>query len=197
MIAHLKGLLALKSSDQVIVDVNGVGYQVFIPLSTFYKLPALEQKVSLRVHTQVSEDSFKLFGFFSEEELKVFQTLITINKVGPKLALAILSGIAVKELVAAVRDKDIARLSHIPGVGKKTAERLSLELKDKLPQLKMDVETESGDLPGDSVFDDARSALINLGYKKPDVDKILKQFSDKDESPDLETIIKESLKRLP
>ena len=195
MIAHLKGLLTYKSPEYTVIDVNGVGYQVFTPLSTYYALPGMGQAVSLRIHTRVREDELKLFGFLTEEEQKIFQKLITINKVGPKLALGILSGMSPADLLSAVMSNDAARLSSIPGVGKKTAERLTLELKDKLADLALDMEhqPDSASVP-QGFFDDALSALINLGYKKPDAERALKIiYNQKGKDASLEDLIKESL----
>ncbi len=194
MIAHLKGQLTYKSPEYSIVDVNGVGYQVFTPLSTYYTLPNPGQTVSLRVHTRVREDELKLFGFLTEEEQTIFQKLITINKVGPRLALGILSGMSPADLLSAVMSNDSARLSTIPGVGKKTAERLTLEMKDKLAdiELKMDHRPESQ--PKEGFYDDALSALINLGYKKPVAEKALKTiYNQSNKDAGLEYLIKESL----
>jgi len=197
MIAHLKGKLIYKSPDHSIVDVNGIGYKVFSPLSTYYVLPKIGESVTFRIHTRVREDELKLFGFLTEEEQAIFEKLITINKVGPKLALGILSGMSPANLLTAVMSNDAARLSAIPGVGKKTAERLTLEMKDKLSDLTFGMEyqpdTES---PGGS-YEDALSALVNLGYKKPQAEKSLKSAYNKmGKDSSLEDLIKESLNNL-
>jgi Holliday junction DNA helicase RuvA len=194
MIAHLKGQLAFKSPEYTIVDVNGVGYQVFTPLSTYYALPGLGQMVSLRVHTRVREDELKLFGFLTEEEQTIFQKLITINKVGPRLALGILSGMSPADLLSAVMNNDSARLSAIPGVGKKTAERLTLELKDKLADLAVGMEHQPESAPTQGFYNDALSALLNLGYRKPEAEKALKTiYNQNGKDAGLEELIKESL----
>ena len=194
MIAHLKGQLAYKSPEYTIVDVNGVGYQVFTPLSTYYALPNLGQTVSLRVHTRVREDELKLFGFLTEEEQTIFQKLITINKVGPRLALGILSGMSPADLFSAVMNNDIARLSTIPGVGKKTAERLTLEMKDKLADLALAMDHQPESARAEGFYDDALSALVNLGYKKPEAEKALKTiYNQNGKDASLEDLIKESL----
>ena len=194
MIAHLKGQLTYKSPEYTIVDVNGVGYQVFTPLSTYYALPDPGQTVSLRVHTRVREDELKLFGFLTEEEQTIFQKLITINKVGPKLALGILSGMSPADLISTVMNNDAARLSTIPGVGKKTAERLTLELKDKLADLALEMEHHPEAAPKQGFYDDALSALVNLGYKKPEAEKALKTiYNQNGKDASLEDLIKESL----
>jgi len=194
MIAHLKGQLTYKSPEYTIVDVSGVGYQVFTPLSTYYALPDLGQTVSLRVHTRVREDELKLFGFLTEEEQTIFQKLITINKVGPKLALGILSGMSPADLISTIMNNDAARLSTIPGVGKKTAERLTLELKDKLADLALEMEHHPEAAPKQGFYDDALSALVNLGYKKPEAEKALKTiYNQNGKDASLEDLIKESL----
>jgi Holliday junction DNA helicase RuvA len=195
MIAHLKGQLSYKSPEYTIVDVNGVGYQVFTSLSTYYALPNLGQTVLLRVHTRVREDELKLFGFLTEEEQTIFQKLITINKVGPRLALGILSGMSPADLMTTVMNNDSAKLSTIPGVGKKTAERLTMEMKDKLADMALEMEHPTGHIPTTQGFyDDALSALLNLGYKKPEAEKALKTiYTQNGKDAGLEELIKESL----
>ena len=163
MIARLKGILVEKSPNRVVVDVGGVGYDVLVPLSTFYGLGEAGSDVALRVHTHVREDVIALYGFSSTLEQDLFERLIAINGIGPKLALAVLSGIDPGDLVRAIRAQDVARLTRIPGVGKKTAERIGLELKDRLPHA-----TASSEAPaaaGDDRRVDLLSALTNLGYK--------------------------------
>ena len=197
MIAHLKGKLDYKSPEHSIVDVNGVGYKVFTPLSTYYALPQLGESVSLRIHTRVREDDIKLFGFLTEEEQTIFEKLITINKVGPKLALGILSGMSPADLLTAVMNKDAARLSAIPGVGKKTAERLALEMEDKLADLTLDMEHQPDANPQEGFYEDALSALVNLGYKKPQAEKALKlTYDENGKDSSLENLIKASLNNL-
>ena len=197
MIAHLKGKLDYKSPEHSIVDVNGVGYKVFTPLSTYYALPQLGESVSLRIHTRVREDDLKLFGFLTEEEQTIFEKLITINKVGPKLALGILSGMSPADLLTAVMNKDAARLSAIPGVGKKTAERLALEMKDKLADLALNMEHQPDANYQEGFYEDALSALVNLGYKKPQAEKALKlAYDENGKDSSLEDLIKESLNNL-
>ena len=197
MIAHLKGKLANKSPDHSIGDVNGVGYKIFTPLSTYYSLPKPGESVSLRIHTRVREDELKLFGFLTEEEQTTFEKLITINKVGPKLALGILSGMSTTDLLFAVMNNDAARLSSIPGVGKKTAERLALEMKDKLSDLALEMGHQSDTESPTGYYEDALSALINLGYKKPQAEKALKTaYNENGKNSSLEDLIKESLNNL-
>ena len=197
MIAYLKGQLIYKSPEHTVVDVNGVGYKVFTPLSTYYSLPKPGESVSLRIHTRVREDELKLFGFLTEEEQTIFEKLITINKVGPKLALGILSGMSPTDLLTAIINNDAARLSAIPGVGKKTAERLALEMKDKLSDLALEMEHQPSSSSPEGFYEDALSALVNLGYKKPQAEKALESAYNTN-GPDslLEDLIKESLNNL-
>ena len=197
MIAHLIGKLIYKSPDHSIVDVNGIGYKIFTPLSTYYVLPKTGESVTLHIHTRVREDELKLFGFLTEEEQTIFEKLITINKVGPKLALGILSGMSPENLLTAIMSNDAARLSAIPGVGKKTAERLTLEMKDKLSDLTFEMAHQQDTEVPEGPYEDALSALVNLGYKKPQAEKSLKSAYNmigKDGS--LEDLIKESLNNL-
>jgi Holliday junction DNA helicase RuvA len=163
LIARLKGTLVEKSPSRIVVDVGGVGYDVLVPLSTFYGLGEAGAPVSLRVHTHVREDVIALYGFASSLEQDLFERLIAISGIGPKLALAVLSGIDSAELVRAIRTQDVARLTRIPGVGKKTAERIGLELKDRLPHTAGPAAEVAPD--GDGVRADLLSALTNLGYK--------------------------------
>ena len=168
MIAHLRGSLQSKSPRSLILDVNGVGYDVTVPLTTFYELPDLGSTVSFHIHTHVRENALQLYGFRTPQEMEVFVRLMGVNGIGPRLAINILSGISAGELVATVRQEDVARLIVIPGVGRKTAERIIVELRDKLATL--DIPGES-DLPArqqtsTAVVDDALSALLNLGYKR-------------------------------
>jgi Holliday junction DNA helicase RuvA len=167
MIALLSGRLLDKAPSRIVIDVHGVGYDVQIPLSTFYGLGEAGTEVSLRVHTHVREEALTLFGFGTRLELKVFEQLIGISGIGPRLALSVLSGIESVDLVRAVREGDVGRLTGIPGVGKKTAERIGLELKDRL-QAVLEANT---DHPADSVVGsdtrgDLLSALLNLGYHR-------------------------------
>ena len=197
MIAHLIGKLIYKSPDHSIVDVKGIGYKIFTPLSTYYVLPKTGESVTLHIHTRVREDELKLFGFLTEEEQTIFEKLITINKVGPKLALGILSGMSPENLLTAIMNNDAARLSSIPGVGKKTAERLTLEMKDKLSDLKFEMAHQQDTEVPEGPYEDALSALVNLGYKKPQAEKSLKSAYNKiGKDSSLEDLIKESLNNL-
>jgi|SRR5579884_4028798 len=171
MIAHLRGKLIARHPNEVIVETSGVGYDVTISVPTFSELPALGSEVSLHIHTHVREDQIALYGFLRPEEKQLFEKLITVSGIGPKLAITILSGMATDEMTGAIRANDIARLTKIPGIGRKTAERMVLELRDKLPP------AGSGQvqvIPSVStVQEDVLSALINLGYQRPTAEKAL------------------------
>ena len=170
MIAHLRGRILEKQPNRVIVDVGGVGYDVAVPLSTFYGLAEAGGDVSLRVHTHVREDAIALFGFATALELDLFERLIGISGIGPKVGLAVLSGIEPVELINAIERGDLARLTAIPGVGKKTSERIVLELKDRLPKTAVvAVANVATDVP--VLRDDVLSALLNLGYHRPLAEK--------------------------
>jgi Holliday junction DNA helicase RuvA len=169
VIARLRGKLLEKQPNRIVVDVSGVGYDVAVPLSTFYGLGEPGTDVVLRVHTHVREDALALFGFATALELDLFERLISISGIGPKVALAVLSGIEPIELIGAVERGDLARLTAIPGVGKKTAERIVLELKDRLPRAHVAAVAVSldGAPEPSAVRDDLLSALMNLGYHRP------------------------------
>ncbi|MBT6600688.1 MAG: Holliday junction branch migration protein RuvA [Nitrospina sp.] len=197
MIAHLKGKLTYKSPIEIAIDVNGVGYQVFVPLSTFYALPELEEDIFLDIHTHMREESLKLFGFYTTDEKKIFEKLIAINKVGPKLALTILSGMSPTELFTTIDSNDIEKLSTIPGIGRKTAERLILEMRDKMGGISIDSEIKKNSIPQNGLFEDALSALVNLGYKKNQAEQTLKKVYPEGETGEsIEDIIKKSLNLL-
>ena len=193
MIAHLKGELIEKSPVSLVVDVQGVGYEVFIPLTAYYNLPECGATVSLYIHTRIREDSLKLYGFVNEADKQMFELLTRISKVGPKIALAFLSGMTAQELTQAVFNDDIGTLSAIPGVGRKTAERLALELKDKLSELNLQPEAATTQIPGGGIKDDAVSALVNLGYKKAAAEQALKKVWRDEAKPSLEELIRDSL----
>ena len=170
MIAHLRGRVLEKHPTRVIVETAGVGYELHVPLSSFSAIGEPGSDVALRVHTHVREDAIQLFGFATALELSLFDRLIAVNGIGPRLALSILSGIEPSDLVQAVATSDIARLVSIPGIGKKTAERIVLELKDKLGGV-----TSSGATAADSARADLVSALVNLGYHRPAAEKAVDQ----------------------
>jgi len=196
VIARISGILIKKSITHCIVDVHGTGYRIIVPLSTFYELPEEDQPVVLHIHTHVREDAINLYGFHTWEEREVFQVMISVSGIGPKLAVNILSGISAPELIRAVTEEDLKRLTGIPGVGRKTAERMILELKDKAAKLgreavQMGAATVRAD---DRVKDDALSALVNLGYKgsavKDVIDRIMRETS---EPLSLDTLLKRAL----
>jgi len=168
MIAQVRGRLLRKEPQEAIVDVGGVGYRVTIPLSTFYRIGEPGSEVTLLTHTHVREDALALFGFLTLVEQALFERLIAVSGVGPKLAVGVLSGIEAPDLVTALRASDIARLTRIPGVGKKTAERLVLELKDKLHDLPSSAAATTA--PGGAA-DDIVSALVHLGYSRPEAER--------------------------
>ncbi len=176
MIAHLRGTLLEKHPSRLIVDVGGVGYDVQVPLSTFYVLGAPGAQVTLRVHTHVREEVIALYGFATPLEQELFERLIGISGIGPKLALAVLSGIEPVELIKAIRLQDVARLTAIPGVGKKTAERIGLELKDRLPAAMQAAGQAPIDVaPEDQFRADVLSALLNLGYQRAVAEKAIEK----------------------
>ncbi len=170
MIAHLRGTILEKQPNRVVVDVGGVGYDVAVPLSTFYGLGDAGAAIALRVHTHVREDAITLFGFATALELDLFERLIGISGIGPKVGLAVLSGIEPPELIGAIGRGDLARLTAIPGVGKKTSERIVLELKDRLPKTHV-VAAVAGVEDAPVLRDDLISALLNLGYHRPLAEK--------------------------
>ncbi len=199
MIAHLTGILFSKSPQSVIVDTAGVGYQIFIPLSTFYQLPDELEKVNLHVYTHVRQDVIQLFGFQTERERAVFSLLISVSGIGPKLALNILSGIGLDDLLSAIARADSERIADVPGVGKKTSQRITLELKEKASYLSEGIEVPPRDRPqikDKVIFDDALSALINLGYQSRFAKRAIENILFKDNEIDLETLLKEALRSL-
>ena len=192
MIARLHGALLEKTPNRIVVDVSGVGYEVLVPLSTFYGLGDAGSPVTLRVHTHVREDLIALYGFSSALELDLFERLIAINGIGPKLALAVLSGIDPGELVRAIRAQDVARLTRIPGVGKKTAERIGLELKDRLPHAA--AAAESAAAAGDDPREDLLSALTNLGYNRAVAEKAIDAVVKKTPAAPFEQLLRDILR---
>lgn len=197
MIAHIRGVLIQKKPAFAVVDVQGVGYRLFISLSTFYSLPDEGEAVSLDVYTVVREDAFSLFGFMDKGEKELFEMLIGVNKVGPKLAITILSGIPFAELAKAVSTGDTARLSAIPGIGKKTAQRLIMELGDRMKSLELTgAIAQEGGPDKTPVVSDAIEAMVTLGYKKKEAEKVVEEAGKHLENADLETLLKEALKTL-
>ncbi len=197
MIALLTGKIAYKSPEFIILDVNGVGYRVQIPFSTYYELPEEGIAVSLNIYTHVKEDAISLFGFRTVAEKNFFQLLISVSGIGPKLGKDILSNCQVEDLSRAILRGDISRLCAIPGIGRKTAERLVLELKEKAQKLDASAPSqEEGSLSVSSgILDDVASALINLGYKEAVVRKTLAEMEISSEAS-METVLKQALKSL-
>lgn len=172
MIAHLRGSILEKHPNRIVIDVNGVGYDVFVPLSTFYGLGEPGAAVALRIHTHVREDAFVLYGFATLLEQELFERLIGVSGIGPKVALGVLSGIEPQEFIRAIERGDLARLTAIPGVGKKTSERIVLELKDRLPRAQVAAAVAGVTVSEAPVLrDDVVSALVNLGYHRPLAEK--------------------------
>ena len=201
MIGRLSGKLLNKQPPQLLIDVNGVGYEVDAPMSTFYQLPQTGENVVLHTHLVVREDAQLLFGFFTESERSLFRSLIRINGVGPRLGLTILSGISAEEFTRCVQEADSTSLTRLPGVGKKTAERLVVELRDRLPAtIDADViAPASGSRRTSSCIGDAVSALISLGYKAPEASRMVRVVENAQDM-NTEEIIREALasnSRLP
>jgi Holliday junction DNA helicase RuvA len=203
MIARIKGTLVFKSTNFLIVDVNGVGYRIFVPLSTYYALPKLGEILQLLTVTIVREDVFNLFGFLTQKEQDIFNHLISVSKIGPKLGINILSGMSAEELKEAIILGDIEKLNSIPGIGKKTAERIVLELKEKVSKALAGQPDGIHDIPSAKPeIEDALSALVNLGYKKPLAETAIKKakadlkINNSDNSSTLEVLIRGALKIL-
>ena len=196
MIAQIRGKLAQKQPGEVVIDVDGVGYQVFIPLNVFYRLPEIGAPLSLQIHTHVREDALQLFGFHDAAEKQVFLLLTAVSGIGPRLALNILSGIAAEELARALKNSDQPRLLAIPGVGRKLAERMIVELKDKFANLAAPSSESADALAAPSqTMQDAVSALINLGYKKPEIEKTVREVL-KNGAVSLEDVLRETLRQM-
>lgn len=200
MIALICGKIAYKGIASVVVDVSGVGYRVFIPLTTFYELPEAGQPVTLHVHTHVKQDAINLFGFYTIQERDLFQLMISVSGIGPKIAMNIISGITVNELLQAISGSDLGKLVSIPGVGRKMAERLILELKEKVIKKMMREQIPAADdqqKAGEIIKEDVLSALVNLGYKnntaKDALDKVMQVSK---EELTLDALLKKTLKIL-
>jgi Holliday junction DNA helicase RuvA len=200
MIAFLSGKLLEKHANTAIVDVGGVGYEVTIPLSTFYELGEPGTDVELRIYTHVREDAIQLFGFKTTRERDLYLKLISVQGIGAKSGITMLSGMNADEIVAAIRSNDLGRLTAIPGVGRKTAERLVVELRDKVGELAVAAGAgapgASGALPADAVFDDALSALINLGYQKAAAERALKKVVGEGTEISVQKLLRRSLQVL-
>jgi holliday junction DNA helicase RuvA len=204
MIAHLQGILLLKQATSVIVDVGGVGYEVTIPLSTFYDLGETGSAVQLRIYTHVREDTLQLFGFKTARERELFLKVISVSGIGPKLGITLMSGMSADELIAAIRTNNLARLTLIPGIGRKTAERLVIELREKVAAMSSaELEEEmsaaaagAGAPTQDAVRADALSALLNLGYQKSAAEKAIDNALSEDESMTVESVLRRVLRKL-
>jgi len=197
VIAHLRGRILEKHPNRIVVDVSGVGYEVAVPLSTFYELGDAGADVALRIHTHVREDALALYGFASSLEQDLFERLIGVSGIGPKLGLAVLSGIEPLDLIRAIEQADVARLTAIPGVGKKTSERIVLELKDRLPRVQV-VAVAAGFGPEEppALRDDLLSALVNLGYHRPLAEKAVAAAIKTTPDGGFERTLKQALREL-
>jgi len=196
VIAHLRGRIFDKQPHRIVVDVNGVGYDVAVPLSTFYGLGEAGADIALRIHTHVREDALLLFGFATRLEQDLFERLISVSGIGPKVALAVLSGIEPGELISAIHRGDLARLTAIPGVGKKTSERIVLELKDRLPKVEHPPAPEGGRTEPSALKDDVLSALVNLGYHRPLAEKAVDAAAKAATAGDFEQTLRQALREL-
>ena len=200
MIAHLTGTILGKQPNAVVIDVNGVGYEVTIPVSTFYELGDIGTQASLRVHTHVREDAIQLFGFRTGREKELFLRLTSVSGIGPKLGITFLSGTSPDDLIAAIRSNDLARLVSIPGVGRKTAERVVIELRDKIGQLALvdsDVaSTATGSADVDATRDDVVAALLSLGYQKALAEKVVAKVLESESDRTIEHVLRQALKLL-
>jgi Holliday junction DNA helicase RuvA len=205
MIAHLSGTLLAKQATSVILDVNGVGYEVTIPVTTFYDMEEAGAQISLRIYTHVREDALQLFGFNTARERELFMLLISVSGIGPKSAIAMLSGMSADEIIAAIRTSNLARLTSAPGVGKKTAERLVIELRDKMTALSSPaLEEQLAAQPGgasvapteDTLREDTLSALVNLGYQKAAAEKAVTQALQDGGELTVELLLRRSLRNL-
>ena len=197
MIAFLRGRILDKQPNLLIVDVHGVGYLVHVPLSTFYEAGEVGAEAALRIYTHVREEAFQLYGFLTALEQQLFERLINISGIGPKLAIAVLSGIEPRDFIAAVQRSDLARLTSIPGVGRKTAERMVLELKDRLAQLSVPAIGEPAPVAsGERLRDDLLSALQNLGYQRSSAEKAIDASLVSAGAPGFEHALKAALREL-
>ena len=200
VIAHLTGTILSKQPNAVVIDVSGVGYEVTIPVSTFYELGEVGAQASLRVHTHVREDAIMLFGFRTGREKELFLRLTSVSGIGPKLGITFLSGTSPDDLIAAIRSNDLARLVSIPGVGRKTAERVVIELRDKIGQLAL-LDSDVAAAPSttvdvDATRDDVVAALVSLGYQKALAEKIVAKVLEVESNRTIEHVLRQALKLL-
>jgi Holliday junction DNA helicase RuvA len=203
MIAHLSGILLSKQPNSIIVDVGGVGYDLIIPVSTFYELEEVGANTQLRVYTHVREEALQLYGFKTARERELFLQIISVSGIGPKIAITLLSGMGANEIIASIRTNNLARLTSIPGVGRKTAERLVVELRDKITALSSPAleeefagEAARARTSPDAMRDDALSALLNLGYQKTAAEKAIKAAIDEGGELTLDIILRRGLRSL-
>ncbi len=197
MISYLKGFLAKKEPVNVIIDCGGVGYEVNIPLSTFDKLPSINKEIKLHIHYSFNEmDGVRLFGFFTLDEKELFRQLISISKVGPKIALSVLSALSVQDMIRAVQSGDIGLISTVPGIGKKSAERLIIELKDKVGSILTETILKVAGSVEPDIVREAESALITLGYKPYEIRKKISELLKDQKLESTEEIIKATIKSL-
>ena len=200
MIAFLSGKLLEKQANMAIVDVGGVGYEVSIPLSTFYELGEVGSDVQLRIYTHVREDAIQLFGFKTNRERELYLRLLSVQGIGAKSGITMLSGMSADEIIMAIRTDDLARLTSIPGVGRKTAERLVIELRDKVGELStggdLPLDAARPTLPADAVFEDALSALVNLGYQRNAAEKAVKQAAQEGTEMSVQKLLRRALQIL-
>ncbi len=204
MIAHLTGLILVKTPTSVIIDVGGVGYEVMIPTTTFYELGEAGANVSLRIYTNVREDALQLYGFKTARERELFLRLISVSGIGPKLGITLLSGMTADEMIASIRTNNLARLTLIPGIGRKTAERLVVELRDRVaslssPELEEELGTKSGTPAApseDAMRSDALSALVNLGYQRSAAEKAVASALSEGGDVSVESLLRRSLRKL-
>lgn len=199
MIAHLKGVLFKKTTQSIIIDVGGVGYEVSVPLSTFYSLPETDESISLQIHTHVKDDSLTLFGFDTSLEKALFLMLVSVSGIGPKLSVNILSGMGPQDLLEAIAQGDVMRLQAIPGIGKKTAERIALELKDRASKTlgEMDISPMPVSRVKDrAIIEDALSALMNLGYSPKSAKMAIERARSRVKEMTLEGLIRDALRIL-
>ena len=199
MIAHLQGVLVVKTVERVVLDVHGVGYQAVVPLSTYYALPDLQERVTLLTTLYVREDTMRLYGFATQDEQEMFELLISVSSVGPRLALNMLSSLTAVDLRQAIAQAETRRLQAIPGVGRKTAERVVLELQDKMATLALSTSGQPGLLvtADEQVMRDVSSALLNLGYRQQEAEKAVRAARAKqDDNLTLEALLKDALQEL-
>ncbi|MBX3300202.1 MAG: Holliday junction branch migration protein RuvA [Acidobacteria bacterium] len=200
MIAYLSGKLLEKSPGIAVIDVGGVGYEIHIPLSTFYDLGEVGSETALRIYTHVREDAIQLFGFTSAADRELFVKLIGVQGIGPKLGITILSGMTGEEFIAAVRTGNAARIKAVPGVGQKTAERTIIELRDKIGEMSAaavsDPAGRDGSGSSGSVYEDALSALLNLGYQKAAAENALKDAAKGSDASSVQKLLRDALQRL-